>query len=283
MKTSKFLLKGGQMVGLAVLLFCTSCVPQKKMIYMQPNEGQETVSTQFKVEDTYELTIQPDDQLAISISSKYAELVAPFNTQMLIGSGIGGASTVASTSASQSNMQSGLAYFQVDEHGYIDFPILGKQKVQGMTRGQIANSIEHQLKTGNHIKDAQVSVKLMSFKVTVLGEVKAPGVQNVNVERLTLLEALGRAGDLLPSGQRHNVKVIREENGVRNTYFVDLTNHDNVMQSPVYYLQQNDVVYVQPNRSSGVRGSAALTTFNSMTGIASVAVSIASLIIAVTK
>lgn len=265
-------------IPMSIIIFslcCFSCVSQKKMIYLQ-NDGE---VTPVELKETYELVVQPDDQLAISISSKHKELVAPFNTQTLIGSG--GGSEV--TNSSSSMTQSGLAYFQVDEAGFIDFPILGRQQVKGMTCREIAASLMQQLQSGNHIKDAQVTVKLMSFKVTVLGEVSKPGMQQVSSERLTILEALGYAGDLLPSAQRKNVKVLREEHGVVKTYFVDLTSTEDVMQSPVYYLQQNDVVYVQPNKSIGAKGSATLTTVGTFSGILSMLVSIVSIVIATTK
>ena len=273
---SNLLMKGYWALFIAVILTSTSCASHKKMIYLQSSE--KGISSQSLSTD-YELTIQPDDQLAISISSKHKELVAPFNTQVLIGSGGGN----ESYNSSQSNLQTGLAYFQVDKSGNINFPILGPQHVLGMTCSEIASSLAQQMKDGDHIKDALVTVKLMSFKVTVLGEVQKPGTINVSGERLTILEALGQAGDLLPSGLRQNIKVLREENGRRNTYFVDLTSHEKLTTSPVYYLQQNDVIYVEPNKSIGVRGSSALQTVSSFTGIASMLLAVLSLIITITN
>lgn len=262
-----------------VALTLTSCVSTKKMYYMQgvDNLSQETLT---KLQD-YQLKAQPDDQLAISINSRDQELIAPFNSYMLIGTG-GGNSNYSSTQ-STSATQSGIAYFQVNKEGNIHFPILGDLHVQGLNHDEVATLIENRLKEGNYVKDPSVKVKLMSFKVTVLGEVKTPGVQSLTNERLTILEALGKAGDLLPSGQRENILVMREENGVRSSYRIDLTQAQSVLESPAYYLQQNDVIYVLPNSTIKVKGSATGSYVSLYGSIVSVLASIASLIVVITK
>lgn len=260
------------MMGAALCM--TSCVSTKKLIYMQ---GVNTIPEDSLRElQNYELRIQPDDQLAISINSKNEELIMPFNNNLLIGSG-------NTNGGSQANSQAGITYFQVNKEGYIHFPILGDLKVQGLTRNDIGKMIESKLIAGSYVKDPSVSVKLMSFKVTVLGEVSNPGVKQLSGERLTILEALGMAGDLQPSGQRENILVLREEGGQRKTYTVNLTNARSVLESPCYYLQQNDVVYVQPNSAIKVKGSAA-TAYLSTTGtLVSILASIISLIVVIVK
>lgn len=258
---------------LSILLVCTSCVSQKKMIYLQ---GADYLNgNPQQMEANFELKIQPDDQLAISISSKDKELIEPFNNNTLIGSG--------NSSGSQSNTQSGVSYFQVDKDGNIEFPIFGTIQVFGMTRIELAKEIEKRLISQSYIKDPLVSVKVMSFKVTVLGEVKNPGVQKITGERLTLLEALGMAGDLLPSGKRKNIMVIREEEDKRKTYQVDLTSSYDVLNSPCYYLQQNDVVYVEPNSAIRVKGSATMSTLTSTATLVSMLASLVSIIIAISR
>ena len=258
---------------LSILLVCTSCVSQKKMIYLQ---GADYLNgNPQQMEANFELKIQPDDQLAISISSKDKELIEPFNNNTLIGSG--------NSSGSQSNTQSGVSYFQVDKDGNIEFPIFGAIQVSGMTRVELAKDIEKRLINQSYIKDPLVSVKVMSFKVTVLGEVKNPGVQKITGERLTLLEALGMAGDLLPSGKRKNIMVIREEEDKRKTYQVDLTSSYDVLNSPCYYLQQNDVVYVEPNSAIRVKGSATMSTLTSTATLVSMLASLVSIIIAISR
>ena len=269
MKATK-MLKKNLGLALAVLICFSSCVSKEKMVYLQTPEGN-SANVTVPAEQKYELTIQPDDQLAISISSKYEELVLPFNSKSVIGQ----------KTSSSSNME--LSNFLVDANGYIDFPVLGHMCVKNMTCEQLRQSLEKQIKEGKHIKDAQVEVKLMSFRVGVFGEVKSPGIQQIKGQRYTILEALIAAGDLQPSGQRKNIKVIREENGARNTYYVDLTDNANVMNSPVYYLKQNDVIYVEPNKSIGLRGSSTLQTVTTFGGLASMVLSLVSIIISVSK
>lgn len=258
-----------------ILLVATSCVSSKKMVYLQGADYLK--DNPQEVEHKFELKIQPDDQLAISISSKDKELIEPFNNNTLIGSGsmIGG--------SNQSNMQAGIAYFQVDKDGFIEFPVLGKLKAVGLTRVQFAKVLNDQLISLDYIKDPMVSVKIMSFKVTVLGEVKSPGVQNITGERVTILEALGMAGDLLPSGKRQNIMVLREEDGIRKTHMVDLTSGYDVLNSSCYYLQQNDVIYVEPNSAIKVKGSGTMSTLLSTTSLVSILASLVSIIIAVSK
>lgn len=253
-----------------ILLTCASCVSQKKMIYLQGADYLQDNPQQIK--ENFELKIQSDDQLAISISSKDKELIEPFNNSTLIGSG-----------SSQYSAQAGVSYFQVDKDGNIEFPIFGTLKASGLTRMELAKELENRLISQNYIKDPQVSVKIMSFKVTVLGEVKAPGVQNVTGERLTLLEALGMAGDLLPSAKRENIMVIREEDGKRKSYMVDLTSSYDVLNSPCYFLQQNDVVYVEPNSAIRVKGSGTMSTMASTFGMISMVASLVSIIIALSR
>lgn len=259
---------------LLISLMCASCVSSKKMIYLQGADYLK--DNPQKVEQNFELKIQPDDQLAISISSKDKELIEPFNNNTLIGSG-------STMGGNQSNVQAGISYFQVDKDGFIDFPVFGRLKASGLTRIELAKILTDKLISQDYIKDPMVSVKLMSFKVTVIGEVKAPGVQNITGERVTLLEALGMAGDLLPSGKRTNIMVLREEGDSRQTYMVDLTSGYDILNSPCYYLQQNDVVYVEPNSAIRVKGSATLSTLTAMASLISVLASLVSIIIAVSK
>lgn len=265
-----------KMVCLTVMaLSMVSCVSTKKLIYMQGLEYIPEDSLQNL--RNYELRIQPDDQLAISINSRNEELIMPFNNNLLVGSGN------SASGASTANTQSGITYFQVNKDGVIHFPILGNLKVEGMTRNQIEHMIENKLIMGSYVNDPSVSVKLMSFKVTVLGEVANPGVIKLTGERLTILEALGMAGDLLPSGQRQNIVVMRDESGVRKPYVVDLTNASSVLNSPCYYMQQNDVVYVQPNSAIKVKGSAS-TAYLSTTGtLVGILASIISLVVVIIK
>ena len=181
------------------------------------------------------------------------------------------------------NVSSGVSYFRVDKDGNIEFPIFGTIHVGGMTTGEVSSMIQERMKNEGYVYDAVVNTKIMSFKVTVMGDVKNPGTQTYQGERLTILEALGKAGDLNNSAYRNNVLVIREENGQRKAYEVNLLDNQSVFSSPAYYLQQNDVIYVQPNKSQRVKGSTSYTWLSVGSTVVGMIVSIVSLIVALKK
>lgn len=264
-----------------LLLTLDSCMSNKKIIYLQGADVEYILPK--AVEQAFELKIEPDDQLAISVASKDRELIEPFNNNTLIGGGNNG-----NYSSSTTNTTSGVSYFHVDAQGYIAFPVFGQLKVGGKTTNEVSVMVQKLLREGDashapFIKDAVVNTKIMSFKVTVLGDVKNSGQQTYQGERLTLLEAIGRAGDLNASGRREPVLVIREENGQRVTYNVDLRDQASVFQSPAYYLQQNDVIYVQPNKSQRIKTSTGYTWLSASSTLVGIIVSIVSLIVAINK
>ena len=268
-------------VLMATLIF-TGCVSDKQIIYLQ---GADTVYVvPREIEQAFELKIQQDDQLAISVTSKDNELIVPFNNNTLIGSGGGDRGSSTNTAMNQS----GAAYFTVDRNGEISFPIFGQLKVAGKTTREVSLMIQDMLRNGTadyaaSIKDAIVNTKIMSFKVTVLGDVANPGVQTFTGERLTLLEAIGRAGDLNNTGKRAPVLIVREENGKRQTYEVDLRDQASVFNSPAYYLQQNDVVYVSPNKAVRVKGSTAYTYLGVGSTVLSLVISLTSFAITLSR
>lgn len=241
----------------------------KKMIYLQ---GADSLALNPQtVEQDYELRIKPDDRLYITISSKEPELLIPFANTQLLGSASG-----------SSNIQETTG-FQVDKYGKIELPVLGKMQVAGITRLQLTEEIKKRLKEGEYIKDPAVSVRIQGLKISVMGEVSSPGVKEMPGDRITLLEALSMAGDLTPSAKRTNILVIREENGKRYSYKIDLTSGRDVLESPCYYLQQNDVVYVEPNKSINVKGSSGLSYLGAGASIVSVLASLISLILVLSK
>lgn len=254
----------------------TSCISNKKMIYLQGATQSYAVPQEIK--DAFELQVQPDDQLAVSVASKDNELLSRFNNNTLIG---GGGNSMTGTSTI--NVTSGVSYFQVDKEGNIEFPIFGTMHVGGMTTRQVSAMIQKRMVDEGYINDAVVNTKIMSFKVTVLGDVKTPGTQTYQGERLTILEALGKAGDLNNSAFRDNVLVVREENGKRKTYEVNLLDNQAVFNSPAYYLQQNDVIYVQPNKSQRVKGSTSYTWLSVGSTVVGMIVSVVSLIVALKR
>lgn len=254
----------------------TSCISNKKMIYLQGATQQYALPQEIM--DYTELQVQPDDQLAISVASKDVELLARFNNNTLIGGG-----NNSQTGTNSVNVSSGVSYFRVNKDGNIEFPIFGTIHVGGMTTGEISAMIQKRMIDEGYINDAVVNTKIMSFKVTVMGDVKNPGTQTYQGERLTILEALGKAGDLTNSAYRNNVLVIREENGQRKAYEVNLLDNQAVFNSPAYYLQQNDVIYVQPNKSQRVKGSTSYTWLSVGSTVVGMVVSIVSLIVALKR
>lgn len=258
------------------LALMPSCVSNKKMIYLQGATQQYALPQD--INDNFELKVQPDDQLAISVSSKDIELLRRFNNNTLIG---GGNNSEAGTNTV--NVTSGVSYFHVNTSGNIEFPIFGTLHVGGLTTDEISSMIQQRMIGEGYINDAIVNTKIMSFKVTVMGDVKQPGTQTYQGERLTLLEALGKAGDLNNSAYRNNVLVVREENGQRVAYEVNLLDNQAVFNSPAYYLQQNDVVYVQPNKSQRVKGSTSYTWLSVGSTVVGMIVSIVSLVVALKK
>ena len=220
-------------------VFFTACTSTKKIIYLQdvvPLKQQE-------IEQKYEVIIHGDDLLAIMVNSRDPELALPFNMPMVsyqLGSNTGGQQRV-------------LGYL-VDTNGNIDFPILGEIHVEGLTRMQLTELIKNKLIEGDLIKDPIVTVQFLNFKISVMGEVGRPGSVTISGDRITLLEALSMAGDLTIYGRRDRVGVIRENNGKRTILFHDLRSAD-IFNSPCYYLQQNDIVYVEPNKAKSGQSS----------------------------
>ena len=259
----------------------SSCLSKKEIIYLQGVDT--TYAVPRAIEQAFELHVHPDDQLAISVTSKDKSLLEQFNNNTLIGGGNNNQS-----GSSSANVNSGVAYFRVDRNGEIAFPIFGMLKVGGMTTREVSYMIQDLIRNGDaehdsFVKDAIVNTKIMSFKITVLGDVSKPGEQTFTGERLTVLEALGRAGDLNNSAKRNEVYIVREENGNRIAYNIDLRDEKSVFTSPAYYLQQNDIVYVHPNKSARVKGSTSYTLLSVSSTLVSMVVSIVSLMIALNK
>jgi polysaccharide export outer membrane protein len=181
--------------------------------------------------NSYEIKIQPDDLLQISVYAEDPEIAKAFSLNV-------SRETASSGSAG--------SIYLVDANGYIDFPTLGKIKVSGLSRTQVLELLDGKL--SQYIKKPIVSLRITNFKVSVQGEVGAPGTYPVVSERITLIEALSMARDLTVYGKRDNILIIREIDGVKSFNRVDITKSE-FMNSPFYYLAQNDVVYVEPNQN----------------------------------
>lgn len=213
------------------------CGSPKKIIYLQ-----DVKTESKKIDNSYELKIQDDDLLSITVNSKNPELSIPFNLPYV---------SYQTAKTSDPTMMATTQQLQghlVDSKGDIYFPVLGKIHVEGLTRLELANLIKDSLTTDKYIIDPVVNVKLLNYKISVIGEVAKPGTFNMTTDRVTLLDALSMAGDLTIYGKRDKVYVIREVDGQRTIDVVDLRSAD-IFTSPSYYLRQNDIVYVVPNRS----------------------------------
>lgn len=261
--------------NLFFLLFLTltlvACKAPMQVAYFQDVKDCDTLLTSIQARP---ITVQAGDKLLIVVNSSNPQLASLFNLP-IVGTRIG--MNNGSYNTSQATMP-----YTVASDGTIDFPELGLISVGGMTRDQIARTIKTKLVEGDLCKDAVVSVDLDNMYINVLGEVNKPGRYNITKDVMTLMDALGLAGDLNIQGQRRNVTVVRQTPQGNQIYNVDLTNMKKVVESPAYYLQQNDVVYVEPNdfrkRQTTVNANNALST-SFWISVASLLTSIAVLII----
>lgn len=249
----------------AVALLLTSCASTKDIAYFQ----NKMVNQPEMVDKHAGIVIQPKDMLSIVVSARNPELAAMFNLPVI-------SYQAGSEIASMSSYNQRLMGYVIDNEGYIDFPVLGRLKVAGMTRWELAEMIKDKLVKEGYLTDAVVTVEFMNFKVSVMGEVTSPGTFIIEGDKVTVLQALSLARDLTIFGRRDNVSVIREQNGQRTIYEIDLTDVD-LFKSPAYYLQQNDIVYVQPNDIKARQS----TTDEKTLRISSIALSSGSLLVSV--
>lgn len=230
---------------IAVILF-SSCAATRNISYFQDLEQgiSETILNPLQIK------VKPEDKISIIVNSKDPQLANLFNLPLI-------ANRVGQPVNSSSNVQ--ISGYTVDSLGSIDFPILGKIHVSGMNREEISQAIKGQLISQSLIKDPIVTVEFMNLSVAVMGEINKPGRFNIDRDKITLLDAISMAGDLTIYGQRENVLVLRQENGKQVSYKVNLCSSYDLYASPAFYLQQNDVVYVEPNetraRQSTVNGN----------------------------
>ena len=223
-----------------VLLF-SSCATRKDLVYLRDMEELK----EYPVYQKYEAVIHRDDRLSITVSCKNPELTLPFNIPGSSNYSVGPDGNISTNMLTSGNDNASRGYL-VDVNGEIDFPVLGKLKVEGRTRGQVTEMIKQRLIDEDLIKDPIVMVNFLNFKITVLGEVGGPGTYDITGDRITLLEAIAKAGDITDQGRVDRVAVIREYGNKRRIMFHDLRSKD-VFNSPCYYLQQNDIVYVEPS------------------------------------
>ncbi len=227
---------------LLLTLMLNACVHSRELVSFPADKTTFTSPEQLK--NAVELQAQPDDLLRITVNSFNMEAAAPFNVEAPLQQNM---QQLQQTAAAQGNYTLELfnGYF-VDREGYINFPVLGRLKVGGLTLPQIEKMISDG--TQVYLKDAVVNARFLNFKVTVLGEVNRPGTVRISNQRINLLEILGNAGDFTPYANRTNVLLIREENGQRTYQRLNFQS-EALFHSPYFYLKQNDVLYVEPIRA----------------------------------
>ena len=259
-------------LGIFILgaLLLASCATNKRAAYIQ--QVQTAIPT--AIEQDYQIRIKPLDRLTVTINSKDPELAAPFNAASSYNS-LNGLSSYSSSS--NGNLQ----ILTVDKEGKIQLPIIGEIDCDGLTRNELAKKIENTIRENGMVHDPIVIIQFADVKFSVLGEVARPGQFSITKDRISLFDALAMAGDLTIYGQRENVALIREENGMRTVHYFDLKNPD-ILTSPYFYLQQDDVVYVTPNKYKAQAGEINQNR-SFYISLVSVAVSVATLLVTITR
>lgn len=231
------MLKKKSLFVLLLVALMSSCISNKQLIVFKTVTAETAEKINKTMQPQPEPRVKINDALIITVSALDPEAVVPYNLPT-----VSYESPTSSTVPTTSSFQ----YYTVDEEGYIDFPILGKLYVVGLKQSEVINLIEGKLQ--GQVTNPIVTMRFLNARVTILGEVKRPGTFALNNGRMTLLEALGVAGDLTQYANRSNVLITRENNGKVEFARLDLRSEE-VFTSPYFYLQQNDVVYVEPNQA----------------------------------
>ena len=253
-----------------VTALLTSCGSVKNVAYLQNSDDVDLTLSRV----LYDARIMPKDQLTITVSTTNPEAAAPFNMTI---------PTAYTLGRSNISQQPSLQSYLVDNDGNISFPILGTLRVAGLTKREAEQMIEQKIRPYmSDVENPIVTVRMSSYSISVLGEVSRPGSYQVAREKISILEALAQAGDLTIYGVRDKVKLIREDaTGQKEIHVLNL-NDANLINSPYYYLQQNDIVYVEPNKVKA-RNSTVGTTTSLWFTATSIVISLASLLYNVLK
>lgn len=246
-------------------LLMVSCGTPKDIAYFQ--DRQPGTSAPAIIRNSTPFKVRPGDRVSIFVKSRNEKLSQQFNMY-------------SGNSMSSMGLGNGQSGYLVDEKGEIDFPVLGKLKLEGLDRKEITDTITNILRNSRLVDDAIVKVEYTGLYVTILGEGGGKRI-NIDKDRLTFFELLAQIGDLDINALRKNILVIREEDGVRSQFEIDLTKMQNVYDSPAYYVHQNDIVYIEPNdktkRNSTVNGNL-FQTWGFWTGLTGLGMTIYSII-----
>lgn len=246
------------LLALALLLnIAESCTSYKDIVYFQNIDDVEL----GPLTSEFEAVIKKDDRLSIVVSGPDKTVTAPYNLTL---------TEMSTTGSVNANPEQATLTYLVDVDGNIDFPILGKIHVEGSTRSQLVDYLTKEI--GKDVQNPIVTVSFKNYKITVLGEVKSPGTFTIDSEKINILQALGKAGDLNLTAERDGILLLREVDGVQTHHKIDLKD-SHLLDSPYFYLQQNDVIVVPPSPTR-------VATATTATGIWSVALSSVTTVIA---
>lgn len=213
-----------------ILILLQSCGSRKDIAYLQDVDNNKNTDNKY----SYEPLLKNDDLLSIIVSADDPEITYPFNIPQIQGN------------YKVSNDQDGIKTYLIDSYGFIEYPVIGKIQLAGLTRKEAIEKLTEKVK--QYITNPTINLRILNYKISVLGEVKSPGNYPLESERITLLEALSKAGDLTIYGRRNNILVIREKNGIKSFNRIDITKSD-FINSEYYFLTQNDVIVVEQNKT----------------------------------
>ncbi len=226
-------------LGILSCLFLGGCAAQKRVLYLQDIEAFE----QSQIVAAYQIRFKPLDRITVVVSSQNPELAVPFNSS----------SAVPAMSEGGAPATTELQPLTISADGMLDMPVIGKIQAAGLTRSELSDAIADAIRDGGYVDDPTVNIQFIDMYVNVIGEVQKPDQYEISSDQVTIFEAIAMAGDLTIQGQRKNVTVIREVDGVRTVGTLDLRSK-NIFTSPFFYLQQGDIVWVKPNRSRAKSG-----------------------------
>jgi len=248
-----------------LVLAFSSCATKERMVYFQ----EENMSDTTNVQESYSPVFKKDDFISVIVTADDPEAAVPFNFPVE-----GNDRAMYNNGYTTGNpVRKG---YLIDENGDVSLPVIGKIHLAGISRSEAVDMLEKTY--SEYLDNPVVNMHIENFKITVLGDVVKPGTFKIPNERITILEAIGLAGDLQITGERKNILVIRERNGKQITHRVNLTS-DDVLNSPVYYLEQNDVVYVEPNAARRSQGTFWRTSGSILISVTSLIVTTLSIII----
>ena len=268
--------KSSLLLAIMAVLMMSSCVSTKKIVYFQ--DPDQVFQDGQKIMQQYEMRLKPADQILIKVTCSEPALLSIFAHDVTMGTAGNTSSQNITSTASMTN-----AYgYTVSNDGIITLPAVGKVSVEGLTSDEAARRIEQQIIDPKLIKDPEVTVRLLNARVAVLGAVKSPHVVSLTSERNTILDILAQCGDIADTGLRQKLTLYRDENGVLKKYPIDLTTTE-IFQNPAYYVQQNDLIYVEPNKSQSVKSSAFYTFLGAGASIVGAIASVVALVFALKK